>query len=288
MRRAGTWALAALGGMAASVARAQDAAPPVRGEPHPWQLWHQAPATPVMEMMDGFHHLLLWIMVAIVVLVIALLAFVIVRFNARRNPTPSRTSHNTLIEVVWTVVPVIILVVIAVPSFRLLYFSDRSPDAEMTIKVTGRQWYWDYEYPDQGGFTFSSIMIPPEDIKPGQRRLLEVDNHVVVPVDTNIRVLVTGGDVIHSWAVPAMGVKHDAIPGRINETWMRVERPGIYYGQCSQVCGVNHGYMPVEVEAVPKDRFAQWAAAKKQAMLDGRTAAHTEVAEHAEGRQTIE
>ncbi|WP_448189964.1 cytochrome c oxidase subunit II [Azospirillum sp. sgz301742] len=292
MRTAKGWAAAALWTALTGSAFAQDGAPPVIGEPHPWQLWHQTAVTPVMEMMSSFHHLLLWIMVAIVVLVIGLLGVVMLRFNAKRNPVPSRTAHNTLIEVLWTVVPVIVLVVIAVPSFRLLYFADRTHQAEMTLKVTGRQWYWDYEYPDQGGFTFSSIMIPPEDVKPPQRRLLDVDNHVVLPVDTNIRILVTGGDVIHSWSVPAMGIKHDAVPGRNNETWMRIERPGIYYGQCSQICGVNHAFMPIEIEAVPKDRFTQWAAGKKQAMLAPqmapRTAPHTEIAERADTRATVE
>jgi cytochrome c oxidase subunit 2 len=242
----------------AGSALAQDKAAPMVGAPHPWQLWHETPATPVMAMMDSFHHLLLWIMVAIVLLVSVLLGIVIVRFNARRNPVPSRTAHNTLIEVIWTVVPVIILVVIAVPSFRLLYFLDRTGDVELTLKVTGRQWYWDYEYPDQGGFTFSSIMIPNEEIKPGQQRLLEVDNRVVLPVDTNIRVLITAGDVIHSWAMPAFGIKDDAVPGRVNETWVRIDREGVYYGQCSEICGTNHGFMPIAIEAVSKERFARW------------------------------
>ncbi|HYG91342.1 MAG TPA: cytochrome c oxidase subunit II [Azospirillum sp.] len=253
------WAAAALWMVLTGSASAQgNASPPVVGEPHPWQLWHQAPVTPVMEMMDSLHLLLLWIMVAIVLLVMVLLGFVIMRFNARRNPVPSRTSHNTVIEVIWTVAPVIILVVIAVPSFRLLYFLDRTEHAELTLKVTGRQWYWDYEYPDQGGFTFSSIMIPDAEIKPGQRRLLEVDNRVVLPVDTNIRVLITAGDVIHAWAVPAFGLKDDAVPGRVNETWMRIEKEGVYYGQCSEICGTNHGFMPIAVEAVSKEAFARW------------------------------
>ena len=261
MGRAGTWAVAALGLIAAGAAHAQTAgAPPVIGEPHNWQVWHQPAVSPVMELMNSFHHLLLWIMVAIVVLVMVLMGIVFVRFNAKRNPVPSRTSHNTLIEVVWTVVPVIILVVIAVPSFRLLYFLDRNAEAEMTLKVTGRQWYWDYEYPDQGGFGFSSIMIPSEEIKPGQRRLLEVDNRVVLPVDTTVRVLITAGDVIHSWALPTSGIKDDAVPGRINETWLRITREGVYYGQCSEICGTNHAFMPIAVEVVSKERFAQWVA----------------------------
>lgn len=237
---------------------------PVIGEAHPWQLWHQTPGSPLAEMMDDFHLLLFWIMVAICLLVVALLGYVIFKFSATRNPVPSRTTHNTLIEVLWTVIPVIILVVIAVPSFRLLYFGDRSTEAEMTLNVTGRQWYWDYTYPDHGNFTFSSIMIPDEEIKPGQRRLLEVDNRVVLPVNTTVRLLVTAGDVIHSFGVPSFGLKTDGIPGRIHETWVRAEREGVYYGQCSEICGVNHAYMPIAIEVVSKERFAQWTEEARQ------------------------
>ena len=237
---------------------------PVVGEPHAWQIWHQVPASPLAQSMDDFHQILVWIMVTICLLVTGLLAYVIFRFRADRNPAPSRTTHNTLIEVLWTVVPVVILVIIAVPSFRLLYFGDRSENAEMTLKIIGRQWYWDYEYPDHGDFTFSSIMIPDEDIQPGQRRLLEVDNRVVLPVDTNIRLLVTGGDVIHSFAVPSFGLKTDGVPGRIHEAWVRAEKEGVYYGQCSEICGTGHGYMPIAVEVVSKERFAQWVEQAKQ------------------------
>ncbi|HYD29938.1 MAG TPA: cytochrome c oxidase subunit II [Azospirillaceae bacterium] len=253
-----------------SNAQAQtQAEPPVLGVAHPWQLWHQTPATSVMEQLDGFHQMLLYIMVAICVLVAGLLAYVLFRFNASRNPTPSRTSHNTLIEIIWTTVPVIILVIIAIPSFRILYYMDRTANPELTLKVTGRQWYWDYEYPDQGGLSFSSFIIPEEEIKPGQHRLLEVDRRVVLPVDTNIRILLTGGDVIHAWAMPAFGIKMDAIPGHLNETWARIEREGVYYGQCSEICGTAHAYMPVAVEAVSKERFAQWVEQAKQAASRG-------------------
>jgi cytochrome c oxidase subunit 2 len=165
--------------------------------------------------------------------------------------------------VLWTVVPVIILVIIAVPSFKVLYYMDKTQDAEMTLKVTGRQWYWDYSYPDQGDIGFSSYMIPDEEIKPGQKRLLEVDNRIVLPIDTNIRILVTAGDVIHSWAMPALGIKKDAIPGRINETWARIDKEGVYYGQCSEICGTNHGFMPIAIEAVSKERFQQWVEEAK-------------------------
>lgn len=225
----------------------------------------QPGATPVKHLMDGFHDLLVVIITAIVLLVLALLVVVAVRFNARANPTPSRTTHNTVLEVAWTVIPVIILIVIAVPSFKLLYTLEVVPEAEMTVKVTGRQWYWDYEYPDHGNIAFSSFMIADSDLKEGQKRLLEVDRRLVVPVDTTVRVIVTAGDVIHSWAMPSFGIKKDAVPGRLNETWFRVEKEGVYYGQCSEICGVNHGFMPIAVEVVSKDAFTQWVARTKTA-----------------------
>lgn len=242
---------------------------PVLGLAKPWEMWHQPAVTPVMAQAEAFHELLLYIMVGVCLLVAALLVYVLFRFHASRNPTPSRTSHNTVIEIIWTTVPVLILVIIAIPSFRLLYYMDRTTEPEMTLKVIGRQWYWDYEYPDQGNLTFSSIIIPDEEIKPGQQRLLEVDQRVVLPVDTNIRVLITGGDVAHAWAMPAFGIKTDGIPGHTNETWTRIEREGLYYGQCSEICGTNHAYMPIAVEAVSKERFAQWVQRARQAAARG-------------------
>ncbi len=233
--------------------------------PQPWEMGFQPAASPVKHALDDFHNLLLVIITGITLLVLGLLVTVVVRFNAKRNPVPSRVSHNTVLEVAWTVIPVIVLIVIAVPSFRLLYMMEVTPKAEMTIKVTGRQWYWDYEYPDHGGFTFSSIMVPDSELKPGQMRLLEVDNRMVVPVDTAIRLQVTGGDVIHSWALPAFGVKKDTVPGRLNETWFKVEKEGVYYGQCSELCGVNHAFMPIAVEVVSRDAFAAWVAKSKLA-----------------------
>ena len=233
--------------------------------PQPWEMGLQPAASPVKHALDSFHNLLLVIITGITLLVLALLVVVATRFNAKRNPTPSSTSHNTLLEVAWTVIPVIILIVIAVPSFRVLYMMEVTPEAEMTIKATGRQWYWDYEYPDQGGFAFSSYMIQDADLKPGQKRLLEVDNRVVVPVDTVVRVQLTAGDVIHAWALPAFGVKKDAVPGRLNETWFKVEKEGVYYGQCSEICGTNHGFMPIAVEAMSKEKFAEWVAKAKLA-----------------------
>jgi cytochrome c oxidase subunit 2 len=177
---------------------------------------------------------------------------------------PTRTSHNTVIEMLWTVVPVLILVIIAIPSFKLMYYMDRVPDPEMTIKVTGHQWYWSYEYPDQGGLTFDSNVIPDAELKSGQRRLLDVDNPLVVPADTIIRVQITGTDVIHSWFVPSFGVQEYAIIGRLNESWMKIEHEGIYYGQCNQICGVNHAFMPIKVQAVSKDAFQTWLVDAKK------------------------
>lgn len=240
------------------------AAPALAGAPEPWQLGFQDAATPVMELINGFHNFLLYIIVAIAVFVLGLMLYVMVRFNEKANPTPSKTTHHTILEVTWTVIPVLILVLISIPSFRLLYFMDKTEKPEMTLQVTGAQWYWTYAYPDHGNFKFDSLMIPDSDLKPGQLRLLEVDNRVVVPVDTNIRVLLTANAVIHSWAVPALGIKTDTVPGRMNETWMRVTKPGVYYGQCSELCGVNHGFMPVVVEAVSKAQFAEWVARAKE------------------------
>jgi len=224
-------------------------------EPKPWELGFQPPATPVKDRLSAFHDELLIIITLITVFVLGLLVYVMWRFNHRRNPVPSRTSHNTVIEMLWTVVPVLILIIIAVPSFKLMYYMDRVPNAEMTIKVTGHQWYWSYEYPDQGGLAFDSNIIPEAELKPGQKRLLDVDNPLVVPADTIIRVEVTGTDVIHSWFVPSFGVQEYAIVGRLNESWMRIEHAGTYYGQCNQICGVNHAFMPIKVEALSKDEF---------------------------------
>jgi cytochrome c oxidase subunit 2 len=232
--------------------------------PENWQIGMQPPATPVKEAINALHNELLVIIFAISTFVLALLLYVIVRFRASRNPVPSRTAHNTVIEILWTVVPVLILVIIAIPSFRLMYFMDRVPNADMTIKVVGNQWFWTYSYPDQGDLSFASNVIPDKDLKPGQKRLLDVDNPLVVPVDTNIRVLVSGVDVIHSWYIPAFGIQFYAMPGRVNETWMRVEHPGIYYGECNQICGINHAFMPIKVVAVSKPEFEKWLGEAKQ------------------------
>ena len=224
----------------------------------PWQMGMQAAATPIMHRVTSFHSLLLWMCIVFVLFVFVLLAYACWRFSEKRNPVPSRRSHNTLLEIVWTAVPVLILVIIAIPSFKLLYFMDVEPEAELTIKATGHQWYWQYTYPDNGNFTFDAYMIADSDLQEGQLRLLETDNRVVVPVGTNVRIQTTAEDVLHSWAVPQFGVKVDAVPGRLNQLWINVEKPGIYYGQCSELCGVNHGFMPITVEVKTKEDFDAW------------------------------
>ncbi|WP_331256585.1 cytochrome c oxidase subunit II [Candidatus Bealeia paramacronuclearis] len=229
--------------------------------PRPWEMTFQEPATPVMEKIHSFHNLLIWIEGGIAIFVISLLLYVIFKFRASKNPVPAKFSHNTLIEIIWTTVPVIILIVIAIPSFKLLYFMDVVPKSELTIKATGHQWYWSYEYPDQK-VSFDSFLIEDDKLKPGQMRLLETDNHVVVPVNTNVRVITTSADVIHSWAIPSFGVKRDSVPGRLNETWFNVKKEGLYYGQCSELCGTKHGFMPIVVEAVSPAKFQQWIAMK--------------------------
>ena len=237
------------------------------GGPEPGAIGFQPPVTPVAQKMHDFHNFLLWIITAISVFVLGLLAYVMYRFAEKRNPTPTKTTHNTLIEVLWTTIPIIILVIIAIPSFQLLYFADRIEDADMTIKAIGKQWYWTYEYPDHGGLTFDAIMVPDDEIEDGQIRLLSTDNALVLPVDTNIRVLVTAGDVLHNFALPSFGIKMDGVPGRINETWAYVpaEYAGeTFYGQCSELCGTGHSYMPIEVKMLSKAEFAEWVEKAKE------------------------
>ena len=232
-------------------------------QPHDWEIGFQAAATPITERIHAFHDELLVIIFAIALFVVGLLLYVMVRFNARSHPVPTRTSHNTVIEVLWTVIPVLILVTIAIPSFKLMYYMDRVPDSKMTIKVTGHQWYWEYTYPDNGNLDFNSNLIADKDLKPGEPRLLSVDNPLVIPVGTTIRVQVAGSDVIHSWFVPSFGVQEYAVPGRLNEAWMRVLHTGTYYGECNQICGVNHAFMPIEVKVVSQDDFQKWLADAK-------------------------
>jgi cytochrome c oxidase subunit 2 len=261
MRTGARRAWAALMSLAMGIAFAPAALAEV---PYDWQMSMQPSVSPVRDHIDALHNELMVIITLISLFVLGLLVYVIIRFNAQRHPTPSQTSHNALLEVVWTVVPVLILVIIAIPSFKLLYFNDRTPHADMTLKVTGHQWYWTYEYPDQGNLSFDSNMVPEDQIKPGQHRLLEVDNPVVVPVGAKIRVLVTGTDVIHSWFLPSAGVQEYAVIGRNNESWMEFERTGTFYGQCNQICGVNHPFMPIEVRVVSKDDFTKWLGDAKK------------------------
>jgi cytochrome c oxidase subunit 2 len=228
-------------------------------EPRPWEIGMQVPASEAADRIAAFHSLLLWIITAITLFVLGLLVYVVWRFRESRNPVPTRTSHHTVIEVIWTVLPIMILVIIAIPSFKLLYYEDRVPDAALTVKAIGHQWYWSYEYPDNGKFAFDSQMIEDADLKPGQLRLLEVDNRMVLPVNTNVRVVVASDDVIHAWIVPSLGVQVNAVPGRLNELWVNIDREGVYYGQCTQLCGINHGFMPIVVEAMSKEKFASWA-----------------------------
>jgi cytochrome c oxidase subunit 2 len=240
------------------------------GQPTPWQIGLQESGSPVMDDVVWFHNYLLWFITPITVFVLVLLVIVMVKFNAKANPTPSRTTHNTLIEVFWTVIPVVILVFIALPSFRILFIQLNTPPADLTIKATGVTWNWKYNYPDNGDFEFDSLIQPDKDLKPGQPRLLSVDNEMVVPVNKVVRVQVTGFDVIHSFTVPSFGIKIDAIPGRLNETWFKATKEGWYYGQCSELCGKDHAFMPIAVRVVSEAEFSTWVEeAKKKFAANG-------------------
>ncbi len=234
------------------------------GVARPWQLGFQEAASPIMEKFEHLHDFLLVIITLITIFVLGLLTYICIRFRRSVNPKPSTTAHNTTLEIIWTIIPVVILIAIAIPSVKILYYAEKVRDPEMTLKVVGHQWYWSYEYPDHGNIKFESNIIKDEEIKPGQHRLLEVDNRVFLPVDTTIRIATTAADVLHAWAVPAFGVKKDAVPGRLNETWVRITKPGVYYGQCSELCGVGHGFMPIVVEAVSKEEFNKWVESKKK------------------------
>ena len=230
---------------------------------HEWQLNFQEAASPIMAELHSFHNFLLFIITAIVLFVLLLLIYVIFRFSAKRNPIPAKFTHNIAIEVIWTVIPILILIIIAIPSFRILKMAEHSPTPDVTIKVVGSQWYWSYSYPDHGNIEFDSNMLQDKDLKPGQIRLLEVDNRVIVPQGSVIKFLITASDVIHSFAIPSLGIKTDAVPGRVNQTWTKIDKKGVYYGQCSELCGVNHGFMPIAIEVVSKEEFQQWVAKSK-------------------------
>ena len=254
------------------------------GQPSSWALGLQEAASPVMVDINWFHNILLGIITAITAFVLILLLVVMVRFNARANPNPSRTTHNAVIEVAWTILPVVILVAIAVPSFRLLFLQLDPPKADLTVKATGKQWYWSYNYPDNGNFEFDSILVADQELKPGQPRLLTVDNEMVVPVNKVVHVLVTGADVIHSFAVPSFGIKIDAVPGRLNDTWFKATSEGRFHGQCSELCGKDHAFMPITVRVVNDAEFTAWVAQeKKNAGLD-RASPTTVAAAGATGR----
>jgi cytochrome c oxidase subunit II len=254
------------------------AAPAALGQPHDWQIGMQEAASPIMQDIVSFHNFLLWVTAAITAFVLVLLLIIIFRFNARANPVPSRTTHNTVLEILWTIVPVVVLATIAVPSFRLLFLQLDVPKPDLTVKVTGKQWFWTYAYPDNGNFQFDSLMIADDKLKPGQPRLLAVNNEMVVPVNEVVHVLVTGADVIHSFNVPAFGIRIDAIPGRMNDTWFKATREGVFYGECSELCGKDHSFMPIAVHVVSQADFNAWVTKAKQEYASDEPAQPTTVA----------
>jgi cytochrome c oxidase subunit II len=261
------WLLAVVAGFVFSLAGAPLAwAQGAVGAPRPWEMGMQRSFGPIKDRVIELHDLVLVIITLITLFVGALLVWVMIRYNSRRNPVPSQISHNTTIEILWTVIPVLILVVMAIPSFRLIYYQDRTPDPDMTVKVTAHQWYWEYTYPDQGNVGVESRYVHDEDLKPGQLRLLDVDNQLVIPVNKKIRVLTASTDVIHSFFIPSLGVQRYAIPGRTIETWMEADREGTFYGECNQICGQDHSRMPISVKAVSEADFKAWVEqAKKSA-----------------------
>lgn len=259
------WLLAVMAGIAFNLSAAPVVwAQGVTGQPQPWEMGMQQSYSPIKTRIVDLHNLVLVIITVITLFVAGLLIWVMIRYNAKRNPVPTQTSHNTVLEIAWTVIPVLILVVIAIPSFRLIYYQDRTPDPDMTIKVTGHQWYWEYSYPDQGNLDVESRYVHDEDLKPGQPRLLTVDNQLVIPVNKKIRILTTSSDVIHSFFIPAFGVQRYAIPGRTVETWMEASEIGTFYGECNQICGQDHSRMPIAVKAVSDADFKAWVAETKK------------------------
>jgi cytochrome c oxidase subunit 2 len=233
--------------------------------PRPWEMGMQASFSPMKTQIVDLHNLVLVIVTLITLFVAVLLAWVCYRYNAKRNPVPNRISHHTGLEIAWTVIPVLILVVMAIPSFRLIYFLDRTPDPDMTVKVTGHQWYWEYTYPDQGNLSVESRYVHDEDLKPGQLRLLAVDNEMVIPAGKKIRILTNSDDVIHSFFIPSLGAQRYAIPGRTIELWLEADKPGVYYGECNQICGQDHSRMPIAVHAVTDAEFKTWLDKAKKA-----------------------
>ncbi len=247
-------------------------------QPRPWELGMQPPATLVKERLSAFHDELLVIIFLISAFVMALLLYVILRFDHRRNPVPSRTTHNPVIEIIWTVVPVLILITIAIPSFKLMYYMADIPKPALTIQVTGHQWYWTYTYPGQGGLSFDSSILRGANRKPDQLRLLAVDNPLVVPTGENVEVDVTSTDVIHSWFIPSFGVQEYAVIGRDNKSWFNILHPGTYYGECNQICGLNHSVMPIEIVALSPDGYQQWLVGAKKKFASNGSAATQQLA----------
>jgi cytochrome c oxidase subunit 2 len=258
---------------AAALAGATGVASAGTGAPSPWQMDLQGMVTETGRGVADFHYWLLWIITAISLFVLVLIVAIVIRFNERKNPIPARTTHNTLLEVAWTIVPVLILIGIAIPSFRILREQLVIPPHDIVVKATGNSWYWNYEYPaDQGGFRFDSNMVEEKDLKPGQPRLLTVDNEMVVPIGKVVRLQVTAADVMHNFAVPSLGQRLDAIPGRLNETWFQADQEGVYYGQCSELCGNGHPYMPITVRVVSEQQYQAWLAEAKQKFAAAGTA----------------
>ena len=241
------------------------------GAPTPWQTYFQPSATPVSDQLEGLHDFVFVIICVITAVVTALLAYICIRFSAKNNPKPHRFSHNTTVEVVWTVIPILILIAIGIPSVRTHYKYVRNQtiinNADITLKVTGHQWYWSYEYPDMG-ISFDSNITKEADLKPGEPRLLAVDNPIVVPLGKSVRVQITSADVIHAWVMPSFGVDQAAVPGRLNETWFKAEKLGIFYGQCQQLCGKYHGFMPIMIKVVTPEEFDIWVKGAKQKFAD--------------------
>ena len=240
--------------------------------PVDWQYGFQEPATDLMADVINFHtYILLPIITAISVFVLGLLIYIYYRFNSVRNPVASTTTHNTLIEILWTVIPVVLLIIIAIPSFRILYVSETIPDSDITIKATGHQWYWTYEYPDYGDFAIDANMLDDSELSDPKLRLLETDTQIVVPVNKVVKLLITSDDALHSWTIPAFAVKMDAVPGRINDTWFKVNNEGIYYGQCSELCGPRHAFMPINVKVVSQEEFDEWINFAKEEYASAET-----------------
>lgn len=268
-RQRGSLALSLFAVLLATPAFAQK---PVIGEPHDWQITLQSGYSPVMQDIDWLNNDIVIPIIGVISLLVAfLLCFVLWRFNHTRNPIPSRLTHNAPLEIAWTVLPALVLIGMAIPSFRLVFFENRTNDPYMTLKVTGHQWYWEYAYPGQGNLDFMSDYIPQDHLKPGQPRLLTVNNPLVLPVGENIRILETSGDVIHSFFIPSLGVQRYAIPGQTIETWVKIDQPGIFYGECNQICGIGHHEMPIEVQAVPLQQFLAWAKSAKEQLGENGT-----------------